>query len=296
VSSLDLTFDGRFLPVGDERLFMISVQSQAHAQDGPAAVIVPPYGKTSLEMFFTAACLAFNGFVVHRFDARHHVGLSSGEIIDYRMSEVQKDLERVLEEVSGPALLVGTSLSAPIVFKVGASRRDLAGAVVMVPVVDGGDTIARVTGHEVTPYRERQPGLPELQEIFGHAVRAQAFIDDMDRAGFGRFDGINRLVAENSRPVHVLAAARDEYVSAADTERLRASLPEGSEFVVLEKASHELTRSVSAMRELIGEVTFLSCRVFKPDIDREGVRLPPITDVIRQNSREQSYLDQIAGD
>nr|MDP8943441.1 hypothetical protein [Actinomycetota bacterium] len=230
---------------------------EGRALGGPPradVVILPAFGHPVDDLFLPSYYLRRNGFDVLRFDPRNHTGRGTGGIVNFRLSELERDLAHVLRTrpaTGRPLLLLGVSMSAPVALKYAARTGDVAGVATLLGVVDAADTIQRATGAAIGPYRRSCPTAERYQEPLGHRVLAREFIADMDANGYGGFEHTCADACAVDGPVHLIAAGRDEYVDLRLVERLAGRLGAGTRLEVLERCSHRLARSIAAARRAL---------------------------------------------
>jgi pimeloyl-ACP methyl ester carboxylesterase len=111
---------------------------------GPLVVCAPSIGDLRAEYRFLAPRLASAGFCVASLDVRGH-GDSSTGWDDYSVSGVGSDLIALIRELdAGPAILVGTSMSAGAAVWAAAEAPELVSALVLIdPFVRGEGSIAQ---------------------------------------------------------------------------------------------------------------------------------------------------------
>ncbi|MFN8074466.1 MAG: hypothetical protein U0Q15_03475 [Kineosporiaceae bacterium] len=282
------------LRAGDGReVFVCTTEPEDGACVGDV-VLVPPYGMAVPDLFLPAHHLAHNGFRVTRFDARDSVGRSAGQIADYRLSGVRADTELVLDRLSGrtaSVVLVGLSLSAPVVWRVAATSPLVAGAATLVPVVDVPATLEAVTGDSVQRYRDGDPTAPRWQRIFGHDIDAAPFIADMDTEGHRDLAATAALLATVEVPVLAVAADGDEYVVLDDVREVASACRAPFELTVVRGSSHEIGRSMRATRQAMAEVSRFCLATVGATRD---VREPALAEVIAASERENRDLQAYA--
>ena len=93
------------------------------ADDAPIVVLAPGYGESKRDYVPLAYYLAGNGFHVVRYDNVNHVGESDGVVTQFRLQDMELDLETVLNYVAvtwpdRPIGLVATSLAGRVALKV----------------------------------------------------------------------------------------------------------------------------------------------------------------------------------
>ena len=267
---------------------------EGRALGGPPradVAILPAFGHPADDLFLPSYYLRRNGFDVLRFDPRNHAGRGTGEILNFRLSGLERDLAHVLamRPPSGrPLVLLGVSMSAPVAFKYAARTAGVAGVATLLGVVDAADTIQRASGAAVEPYR-RSPSLgSRYQEPLGQRVLAREFISDMDSNGYGRFEETCADACAVEGPVHLIAAGRDEYVDIRLVQRLAGRLPAGSRLEVLERCSHKLARSIAAARRALALTAELCLTIVEGRATAPVI--PSFADIIAAARRERAFL------
>jgi len=109
------------------------------ASDGPLVVLVPGMGDLRATYRFLARALRAAGFRVAVTDLRGH-GDSDTTFTSYGDVETAGDVVALIEELGGPAVVVGNSMGAGSAAYAAAERPDLVSALVLVgPFVRDGD-------------------------------------------------------------------------------------------------------------------------------------------------------------
>jgi acyl transferase len=288
---------GRFIHgENDSRIFVLE---SALEKPTPKAdvLIISPFGKSVHDCFIAAYYLTLSGFNVIRFDPLNHVGMSTGEISNFTLSQLERDVDAVLELRSFPArplILVGISLSAPVAWKLASLDRRVSGVATLVGVVDVADTIAKASGSSVVQYRDPNMIGDTYQQIFGFKILAQPFVTDMDANGYGSFRDTQRYLENIPVPAHMIAATNDQYVDINQVKALASSLPQNSHFILLENASHEIGRSLAATKQALLTLTSLCLLSLGVNRKAEELSMPKFTDVIKSSSVESDYLSKVS--
>jgi pimeloyl-ACP methyl ester carboxylesterase len=106
---------------------------------GPLVVLVPGMGDLRASYRFMAPALRAAGYRVACTDLRGH-GDSDTTFSSYGDAETASDIVALIEELSGPAMIIGNSMSAGAASLVAADRPDLvAGLVLIGPFVRNAD-------------------------------------------------------------------------------------------------------------------------------------------------------------
>jgi pimeloyl-ACP methyl ester carboxylesterase len=107
--------------------------------EGPLIVCVPGLGELRSSYRFIAPMLRSGGYRVALMDLRGH-GDSEAGFRSYGFEDTASDVRALIEELGGPAIIVGNSLAAASAVLVGAVRPDLvSGLVLLGPYVDDSD-------------------------------------------------------------------------------------------------------------------------------------------------------------
>jgi pimeloyl-ACP methyl ester carboxylesterase len=109
------------------------------AGEGSLIVCVPGLGELRSSYRFIAPMLRAGGYRVALMDLRGH-GDSDAGFRSYGFEATASDVRALVEELGGPAIIVGNSLAAASAVLVAAVRRDLvSGLVLLGPYVDDSD-------------------------------------------------------------------------------------------------------------------------------------------------------------
>jgi len=276
------------LKTEDKEMFII--ESIASNPIG-TVVIAPPYGKTAHQSVLLSYYLQKNGFNVIRYDGFDNVGLSSGRLIEYQISQTEKDLELLLQnfqfDESLPILGLSLSLSFPSMLKFASENNVFSQLITVVGVMDVAATVERVVGCSLDPWDRRDPDASELMKVFGHDIYAQPFYDDMrNNKHFSIEDSIEAL-SNVKGPLKMIVAARDEFVSLTEFEQFKLHFTAGSEYTILENATHEIGRSMP----LTKKSAELVVKYALSNSDRE-MQIPHITEVIKISSAESKVINK----
>lgn len=259
-------------------------------------LIVPPFGKSAKDLFVFACYLWKAGFNVFRFDARNHVGLSSGDILNFTLSSLQGDLRLVMDTLQRHGFddltLFGISLSVPVVFMHAAGRADVRGIISVIGAVDVQFAIEKASNSYVEIYRRKECGRAPYQNILGYDVLADDFVRDMDEGEFAPLASIVEAVKCTLCPVHTVMATDDAWVPPDITMRVHEAAPAGSTLTIFEGVSHEFGRSVQTTKRICLEVCRL-CGLVANDEQEEGL-VPNFAEILRANAIEASSLDSLA--
>jgi len=273
----------------------------SNIQDGEAhgnVIIVPPFGKTAKDLFVFAYYLWNAGWNVFRFDARNHVGFSDGEIADFTLSSLLLDLKEVSTVLAGRGfdrpVLLGISLSVPVLLKFAASDPAVSGLISVVGAVDVAFAIEQASGDVVAQYREAWPHRKPYQAMLGYNVRAEEFVLDMDRAGFAPLNALVRDAGAAPCPVHMIMADEDAWVEPDSMIRVHMAAPRGSVLTRFDGLTHEFGRSIRMVKLICLEVCRLcNLQAGAPD---GAAGVPDFATILRASSAEAAELDAFSRD
>jgi hypothetical protein len=271
----------------------------SNLQDGEArgnVIVVPPFGKTAKDLFVFAHYLWSAGWNVFRFDARNHVGFSSGDIVDFTLSSLLCDLDVVSATLAGRGfarpVLFGISLSVPVLLKYAASNTRIRGLVSVVGAVDVAFAIEQASGDVVAQYRQAWPDRKPYQTMLGYDVRAENFVLDMDRAGFAPLEALVADTGAAPCAIHMIMADQDAWVEPASAIAVHEAAPPGSTLTRFEGLTHEFGRSIRMAKAICLEVCRL-CNLIAGD-DAPPAAVPDFATILRTSSAEAADLDVVS--
>jgi len=287
---------GGFIAVPDEQKIVVLANLVSDREARGTVLIVPPFGKSAKDLFIFAYYLWRAGFNVFRFDARNHVGLSSGEIVNFTLSSLHKDLRLVAETLRDAGFddltLLCVSLSAPVTFKYAAGRAGVRGIVSVIGAVDVQFAVEKAGNCSVDAYRRKDEDRLPSQTILGYDVLADEFVRDMDTGEFSPLDSIVEAVRRAPCPVHFVMAADDDWVPPERMQRVHQVAPKGSTLTSFEGVSHEFGRSVQTTKRICLEVCRL-CGLTSGGED-EAWQVPNFAEILRANTAEASSVDALS--
>lgn len=269
---------------------MNDLRTRLHTRDGAISVIVdrpdleeigtamlvPAYGLTAEDMFLPAHFMACNGIRVVRFDLRNHVGESSGEIYDFRLSSVVEDL-RAVQGWAGRCGVVAVSLSArPAIRMARMSPPDW--VLLVTPVIDVAFTLSEVVGLPLLGWE--LDAVPENLEVLGFRV-GRGFIADCRENGFRDWRDAADDFEKITSPAVVIYGEGDPWVRAVDViEVVRARAERGG--TVRQKAvatsCHQLSQNPVIAQRFFAEATREAVELAGGDPSK--VVIPRFTEVV----------------
>lgn len=257
-------------------------------------VIIPPYGRTVHDSFLITANLLINHFDVVRFDCRNHVGISTGDMENYKLSTIEIDLTDIFNSGiindSRPIILVGISLSAPVSWKVASKLSNISGVVTLVGAVDVVSTIEKAGEFSLIPYLDPMQEGDYYQDVLGLRVIGQPFIDDLVLHQYSKLTDVRNYISLLPCPVYMISAADDSWVSLEQVKQVIDLSQSNRALTVLENSDHELGKSaVVAKKAAISIVEY--CKKIVGDLSETQV--PVLTQIIKASTLESEKFSQM---
>ncbi len=182
---------------------------------GPLVICVPGMGDLRQTYRFLQPALLAAGHRVATTDLRGH-GDSSTDFAAYGTQATAGDVEALVEELGGPAVLVGNSMAAGSVVQVAARRPDLVSGVVLL-----GPFVREHHAGALTRLVLRAAVVP-LWAAASWSAYLPKLNDGRTPSDFGAYRG--EVKAALKRPGHAAAFSRTTRASQADTERVLADV------------------------------------------------------------------------
>jgi acyl transferase len=256
-------------------------------------LIIPPYGVNAHSLYLLGYYFVANGYHVYRFDGIDSVGLGTGKIENYKLSQLILDVELVfctfLKNSELPNFIISQSLSFPVALKFLAKNKTIANTVeklvAIVGVTNVLDTLKKVTGANFECYLSKDPDAPKYIRIFGYDVIAQDFISDLQDLALVDFADMNRTLNDISTPIEMISSVQDEYVAYEEVIQCSENHNHLIALRSIEKSGHMIGRSLAILKKMaILALEAIAGKEFTNDM------LPPITETIKYASLESRYF------
>lgn len=253
-------------------------------------VIVPAYGKNSHGSYFLSHYLVSNSVNVIRFDGVNNVGLSSGNIINYSLGQLEEDLNRVLDELpienDLPLILLSLSISFPVALKYTTYKSNVSKLISIVGSVDVARTIENVLGKSLKCYYENKDNkAPDIQTVFGHDVLIKDFFNDAEKNKYKDIENTITYLKETKSEINMIVGGRDKYVDFDDVLKCKKYFNKHSKMEVLKDATHEIGRSQSLKKQL-------ACKIVEFLVGNGStLNRPTVTEIIESSSIEVKFLN-----
>jgi pimeloyl-ACP methyl ester carboxylesterase len=261
-------------------------RAEVTAPEAPLVILPPTYGRSMRDYAAVSWFLLANGFRVVRFDNRHHVGESHGDIYDYSPRAAIADLEAVVAFARAqlgraPWALAAFSLGWRWALRCLRDARDLSLLFGIVGVVDMRTTLFHVMeGDWFALYAEGR--LPPEGRPLGHLV-ASRFIVDSVELGLHDLDGTRRDLERCHFPAVQVIGEADPWVPVAEVEEAfgGSGRHRGERTVcVLPGVQHELQKNPTAAAMALEQMV-ISCHEHLYGVAPEEIVAPSLPELVR---------------
>ncbi len=262
------------------------------SDNAPIVVLAPGYGESKRDYVPLAYYLAGNGFHVVRFDNVNHVGESDGLVTQFRLEDMETDLETVLEYVAaqwpGRSIgLVATSLAGRVALKVAGRVPHLGLLALINGIMDVQHTLQAV--HQEDLIGEHLAGVRKgVVNILGLTIDADRWLEHAVQGGYADL-GTTRQDAERLRaPVVLFHAEQDAWVDPASIESVGSAM--GSNLrhsYVVPGALHRLQESPRKARTVYRQIAQCCQQELWPTRATERMLEPSHREIGVQNRAER---------
>ena len=196
------------LDVGDG--YAVAIRRGRGGQYG-RIMIVPPFGVPASALSFMADQLVPHGYEVILLDPRNSIGDGSGDISQFRMSDVIEDCHAALDRYL-PDTVVAVSLGARAIARALAMRKTSPRAVLLLPVVDMAATLQEVIGEDwFSPAGLERP-IPDVVPVLGFDMVSKRFRPDAEGLGILTADSMALDLEAIAAPVTLMPGTRDPWI------------------------------------------------------------------------------------
>jgi hypothetical protein len=236
-------------------LALLTSEPDTETRRNGAVVIASAYERRMHHYSAFSHALVSRGISTLRFDLTNHVGLSEGDIVDLTMTSIAEDIRAALDVASArfpdvPIVLLAPSLTARAAIRVLSELPEpIAGAVLVLPVVDVQATIAAAAGSDLLGDHHRGDVDDDgLFRVVDHDI-STGFSHDAWDSGWIGLEGTINEIEHCSVELRSIVAERDDWVNVNDATRVLSRT--GSQATVLEATSHDLAHNFPVMREVL---------------------------------------------
>lgn len=290
--SVNSEFSECFRPAGS-RIVLCHDRPRTDASTGaPIVVLAPGYGESKRDYVPLAYYLAGNGFHVVRYDNVNHVGESDGVVTQFRLQDMESDLEAVLDHLAThwpdrPIGLVATSLAGRVALKVAGRAPRVQLLVLINGIMDVRHTLQAV--HQEDLIGEHVAGVHKgVVNILGLTIDADRWLEHAVQGGYADL-ATTQLDAERLRtPVVLFHAEHDAWVDPASIHTVEDAI--GSyvrHSYVVPGALHRLQESPRKARAVYRQIATCCQHELWPDHPVERVMEPSHREIGVQNRIER---------
>jgi alpha-beta hydrolase superfamily lysophospholipase len=217
--SVNSEFSECFRPSGP-RIVLCHDRPRTEVSAGaPIIVLAPGYGESKRDYVPLAYYLAGNGFHVVRYDNVNHVGESDGVVTQFRLQDMESDLEAVLDHLAThwpdrPIGLVATSLAGRVALKVAGRAPRVQLLVLINGIMDIRHTLQAV--HQEDLIGEHMAGVHKgVVNILGLTIDADRWLEHAVQGGYADLATTQQDAERLRTPVVLFHAEHDAWVDPA---------------------------------------------------------------------------------
>lgn len=221
-------FSECFRPCGS-RIVLCHDRPRANvSSEAPIVVLAPGYGESKRDYVPLAYYLAGNGFHVVRYDNVNHVGESDGLVTQFRLQDMEIDLETVLDHVAAQwpdrsIGLVATSLAGRVALKVTGRGSQVKFLVLINGIMDVRHTLQAV--HQEDLIGAHLAGLRKgVVNILGLTIDADRWLEHAVQGGYADLATTRRDAERLQTPIALFHAERDAWVDPASIRAVEEAI------------------------------------------------------------------------
>ncbi|HQR15094.1 MAG TPA: alpha/beta fold hydrolase [Nitrospira sp.] len=260
--------------------------------DAPIVVLAPGYGESKRDYVPLAYYLAGNGFHVVRYDNVNHVGESDGLVTQFRLEDMEADLETVLDHVAHqwpgrPIGLVATSLAGRVALKVAGKVPHVRLLTVINGIMDVRHTLQAV--HQEDLIGEHLAGVHKgVVNIMGLTIDADRWLAHAVEGNYADLLTTQCDAARIRTPVVLFHAEQDAWVDPASIEQVTKAIgPYLRHSFVVPGALHRLQESPRKSRAVYRQIAACCQQELWPARRQERLVEPSHREIGAQNRLER---------
>ncbi len=264
----------------------------APAGDAPVVVLAPGYGESKRDYVPLAYYLAGNGFDVVRYDNVNHVGESDGLVTQFRLEDMETDLETVLEHVASrwpgrPIGLVATSLAGRVALKVAGRVPHVSLLMLINGIMDVRHTLQAV--HQEDLIGEHLAGVRKgVVNILGLTIDADRWLEHAVQADYADLSTTQRDAERLQAPVVLFHAEQDAWVDPASIACVAEAIgPRLRHSFEVPGALHRLQESPRKARTVYRQIALCCQQELWPSRRQESMVEPSHREIGAQNRAER---------
>ncbi|ULA59456.1 MAG: hypothetical protein LZF60_130060 [Nitrospira sp.] len=262
------------------------------AAEAPIIVLAPGYGESKRDYVPLAYYLAGNGFHVVRYDNVNHVGESDGLVTQFRLEDMEADLETVLDHVAHqwpgrPIGLVATSLAGRVALKVAGKVSHVRLLTLINGIMDVRHTLQAV--HQEDLIGEHLAGVHKgVVNIMGLTIDADRWLAHAVQGNYADLLTTQHDAARLRTPVVLFHAEQDAWVDPGSIERVTEAIgPYLRHSFVVPGALHRLQESPRKARAVYRQIAACCQQELWPARRQERMVEPSHREIGMQNRLER---------
>ncbi|MBX3344450.1 MAG: alpha/beta fold hydrolase [Nitrospira sp.] len=279
-------------PSGDRIVLCHDRSRTASVDDAPIVILAPGYGESKRDYVPLAYYLAGNGFHVVRYDNVNHVGESDGLVTQFRLEDMETDLETVLDYVAGqwpgrPIGLVATSLAGRVALKVTGRVPHVRLLMLINGIMDVRHTLQAV--HQEDLIGEHLGGVRKgVVNILGLTIDADRWLAHAVQAGYADVATTQRDAERLRTPVVLFHAEQDAWVDPASIAAVAEAMgPNLRHSFEVPGALHRLQESPRKARTVYRQIALCCQQELWPGRRQERIVEPSHREIGAQNRVER---------
>lgn len=264
----------------------------APAGEAPIVVLAPGYGESKRDYVPLAYYLAGNGFHVVRYDNVNHVGESDGLVTQFRLEDMEKDLETVLDHVASqwpgrPIGLVATSLAGRVALKVAGRVSHVRLLMLINGIMDVRHTLQAV--HQEDLIGEHLAGVRKgVVNILGLTIDADRWLEHAVQAGYADLATTECDAERVQTPVVLFHAEQDAWVDPKSIASVAAAIgPNLRHSFEVPGALHRIQESPRKARTVYRQIAVCCQQELWPERRQERTVEPSHREIGAQNRTER---------
>lgn len=264
----------------------------APAGEAPIVVLAPGYGESKRDYVPLAYYLAGNGFHVVRYDNVNHVGESDGLVTQFRLEDMEKDLETVLDYVASqwpgrPIGLVATSLAGRVALKVAGRVSHVRLLMLINGIMDVRHTLQAV--HQEDLIGEHLAGVRKgVVNILGLTIDADRWLEHAVQAGYADLATTECDAERVQTPVVLFHAEQDAWVDPKSIASVAAAIgPNLRHSFEVPGALHRIQESPRKARTVYRQIAVCCQQELWPERRQERTVEPSHREIGAQNRTER---------
>jgi pimeloyl-ACP methyl ester carboxylesterase len=258
----------------------------------PVVIIIPGFGKTSIDYSMMSMYLSNYGLNVFRCDPTNHTGESEGEIFNFTLTGLYQDIKSavsfVKENLGYKNIGLCTfSLGARAGIRALANIEEVSVMAVISPVVDMKYTLNVVSGEDLCQLYLKNEEIKSY-EILRECV-GREFMDDLYKNNWvDEVSTKNDVSIINDKHILSIHGDRDRWINPQSVINILSSNPNTS-FIVLRDAVHELNL-VSAKIAMKHIVSFFIKELLQKELTTEEIEPPAFSKVVKKVKEDRKVF------